>query len=492
MVRWQLLVIPFESGREYRHSDEQSTTEWTTQPSSRDFAKIRSKITELKHRAALLRVQIRDSPQPPTPTTQAELDSIQSLIEVEKSAISPIRMLPSEILYEIFGHFVYGYRQMPEKLLLVCRDWHSHAILPRLWVEIPPLVSSSGLPLSCTGTYIQTRVARSYPLPLDLDFTWLADSSNRTTALKQISEIPGLLPRCRSVVIDCSAAWALVQGFQPLLQKITMGARWDRLDWRLNSTVTPYHTPALRHLNIIYAPPRNWNRAVMAQLEVLSVVVGWHACDLEEAYEFIQLTPNIRTLQLRIHIGFSFGIWVAHALPIPIICQHLTRLILIYREEPLGQPCHPFKHIELPNLTHLEVDISRPRLLVGMFTAVQNKLHTFTIRSWTELNPENLSMDASVLIAYLRSVPQLTRLEMCTTPYTAYDVVLTLEKDFTFLPRLQEYLFEYPPVIDEDSDSEDGQGGMRELASSMHGIPREVEEIQSKLRARLQTINASQ
>lgn len=401
-------------------------------------------------------------------------------------------MLPSDILYEIFGHFVYGYRQMPEKLLLVCREWYLHAMLPRLWVEIPPLVSSSGLPLSCTGTYIQTRVARSDPLPIDLDFTWLADSPNRIAALKQISEISGLLPRCRSVVIDCSATWVLVQGFQPLLQKITMGARWDRLDWRLNSTVTSDHTPALRHLNIIYALPKNWNRAVMAQLEVLSITVGWHACDLEEACEFILLAPNIRTLQLRIHIGFSFGIWLAHALPIPIICQHLTRLILIYREEPLGRPCHPFKHLDLPNLTHLEVDILRPRLLAGMFTAVQGKLHTFTIRSWTEHNLEHLSMDSSVLIAYLRSVPQLARLEMCTTMYTAYDVMLTIEKDLTFLPRLRECLFEYPSVFDEDSDSEDGQGGMREPTSFIRPIPRDLEEFQDKLRARLQTINASQ
>ena len=401
-------------------------------------------------------------------------------------------MLPSDILYEIFGHFVYGCRQMPEKLLFVCRDWYLHAILPSLWVEIPPLVSSSGLPRSCAGTYIQTRVARSDPLPLDLDFTWLADSSNRIAALKQISEIPGILPRCRSVVIGCTATWVLVQGFQPLLQKITMGARWDRLDWRLNSTVTPHHTPALRHLNIIYAPTKNWNRAVMAQLEMLSLTVGWHACDLDEACEFILLAPNIRALQLRIHTASSLDMWWSRALPSPITCHHLTRLILIYPEESRGRRCHPFRHLELPNLVHLEVDILRPRLLAGMFTVTQYKLHTFTIRSWTEHNPENLSMDASVLVTFLRSVPHLARLEMRTTPYTAHDVVLTLETDFTFLPRLQEYLFEYPPVIDEDSDSEGGQGGMRERAAFIHRNPRELEELQGKLQARLQSINASQ
>lgn len=403
--------------------------------------------------------------------------------------ISPICTLPSDILYEIFGHFVHTYRQMPEKLLLVCRDWHLHALLPRLWAEIPPLISSTGLPLSCAGTYIQTRVARSEPLPLDLDFSWLADSSNRIAALRQISEIPGLLPRCRSVVIDCSAAWVLVQGFQPLLQKITMGARWDRLDWRRNSTLIPHHVPALRHLNILYALPKNWNTIVMAQLEVLSITVGYHACDLEEACEFILLAPNIHTIQLRVHIGFSFGIWPAHTLPIPVTCQYLTHLVLIYREEPLNRPCHPFKHLELPNLTHLEVDVLRPRLLAGMFTSIHNNLHTFSIRSWTERNPENLSTDASVLIAYLRGVPQLARLEMCTTPYTTYDVVLTLEEDLTFLPRLQEFLYEYPSVIDGDSDSEDGWRTTHKPAAC---ISRELEVLPSKLQARFQIINASQ
>ena len=230
----------------------------------------------------------------------------------------------------------------------------------------------------------------------------------------------------------------------------------------------------------------------MAQLEILSITVGWHACDIVETCEFILLAPNIRTLHLRIHTGLSFGIWPTHSPPIPVICQHLTRLVLIYREEPLDRPCHPFKHLELPNLTHLEVDVLKPRLLAGMFTAVPNNLHTFAIRSWTEHNPENLSMDASVLIAYLRGVPQLARLEMCTTPYTAYDVALTLEKDFTFLPRLQEYLFEYPSVIDEYSDSEDGWGGMGEPTAFKRRIPRELEELQGKLRARLQIINASQ
>jgi hypothetical protein len=406
--------------------------------------------------------------------------------------ISPIRMLPSDILYEIFGHFVHSYRQMPEKLLLVCRDWHTHALLPRLWVEIPPLVSPSGQPLSCAGTYIQARVARSDPLPLDLDFTWLAESSNRIAALRQISEIPGLLPRCRSVVIDCTATWVLVQGFQPLLQKVTMGALWDRLDWRLNSALIPRQVPALRHLNIIYGIPKNWDRSVMAQLEMLSITVGYHACELSESCEWMLLAPNIRTLQLRIYVGFAFGIWPAHAPLIPVTCQHLTRLVLIFREEYLDRPCYPFKHLELPNLMHLEVDVLRPRLLAGMFTAVHNNLHTFSIRSYTERNPENLSMDSSALITYLRGVPQLARLEMCTTPYTGYDVVLALEKDLTFLPRLQDFLFEYPSAINEDSDSEDGQEGTRESAAFIHRLPRELEELQTKLRARLQIINAFQ
>jgi len=453
---------------------------------------MRSRFAELEHRAAFLRAQIHDSPQNSTLTTRDELNSLQDLIKVEKSMISPVRMLPSDILFGVFGQFVHGYRQMPEKLLLVCRDWHIHALFPRLWVDILPLVSSIGLPLSCAGTYIQTRVARSDPLPLDLDFTWLADSSNRLAALKQISEIPGLLPRCRSVVIDCNTTWMLVRGLQPLLQKITMGARWDRLDWKLNSTLLPYHTPALRHLNIIYALPKNWNQAVMAQLEILSITVGYHACNLIEACEFILLAPNIRTLQLKIHTGFSFGIWPAHTPPIPVICQHLTHLILIYREEQLDRPCHPFNHIELPNLAHLEVDVLRPRLLAGMFTATYNNLRTFSIRSWTEHNPENLSVDAEVLIAYLRRVPQLARLEICATPYTAYDVVLTLEKDITFLPRLQEYLFEYPFVIDEDSDSENRWGETGKPTVFMRRISQKMEVLQGKLRARLQIINASQ
>ena len=403
--------------------------------------------------------------------------------------ISPIRMLPSDILWEIFGHFVHSYRQMPEKLLFVCRGWHLHALIPRLWVEIPPLISPIGKPLSCAGTYIQTRVARSDPLPLDLDFSWLADSSNRIAALRRISDIPGLLPRCQSVTIDCTAAWVLVQGFQPLLRKVTMGARWDRLDWRQNSTLIPHHVPALRHLNILYALPKNWNGVVMAQLEVLSITVGYHACNLEEACEFILLAPNIRTLQLRVHIGFAFGVWPVHTLPIPVTCQHVTHLVLIYREELLNRPCHPFKHFELPNLTHLEVDVLRLRLLAGMFMSVHNNLHTFSIRSWTERNPENLSTDTSVLIAYLREVPQLARLELCATPYTAYDVVLTLEKDLTFLPGLQEFFFEYPSVIDEDSESEDGWQNRHKPAAC---ISQELEGLQSKLRARLQIVNGAQ
>ena len=45
--------------------------------------------------------------------------------------------LPPELIGMIFDFYVHLYRQLPEKLLLVCRTWHVLALSqPTLWTNL--------------------------------------------------------------------------------------------------------------------------------------------------------------------------------------------------------------------------------------------------------------------------------------------------------------------------------------------------------------------
>jgi hypothetical protein len=125
--------------------------------------------------------------------------------------------IPHELLELIFQYFVHSYGQLPETLLLVCRTFYVVAINCRaLWTDLNPVSLSNvcGLP-RWAGTFIQSRVARSNPAPLDIDFTNLSPLDRIGGFAKKVAGIPTRLQRCRSVVISCSNELHFFQGSNP-------------------------------------------------------------------------------------------------------------------------------------------------------------------------------------------------------------------------------------------------------------------------------------
>ena len=68
--------------------------------------------------------------------------------------------LPPELIGECFAFYVHLYRQLPEKLLLVCRTWHVLAIL---WTNLDPLEQFSFV-IAIVGKYLSSISHRSLEL----------------------------------------------------------------------------------------------------------------------------------------------------------------------------------------------------------------------------------------------------------------------------------------------------------------------------------------
>ena len=81
--------------------------------------------------------------------------------------------LPHELMGMIFDFYVHVYKQLPEKLLLVCRAWHVLALSqPTLWTNLDPLDQfGHRIVRPWAGTFLQSRIARSNPAPLKVNFS---------------------------------------------------------------------------------------------------------------------------------------------------------------------------------------------------------------------------------------------------------------------------------------------------------------------------------
>ena len=80
--------------------------------------------------------------------------------------------LPPELMGMIFNFYDHLYEQLPERLLHVCRASHVLALSqPTLWTNLDPLDQfGHRIVRPWAGTYLQSRIARSNPAPLKVDF----------------------------------------------------------------------------------------------------------------------------------------------------------------------------------------------------------------------------------------------------------------------------------------------------------------------------------
>jgi hypothetical protein len=143
--------------------------------------------------------------------------------ELEKLAQRRNLPLPPELMGMIFDFYVHLYGQLPEKLLLVCRTWHVLALSqPTLWTNLDPLDQfGHRIVRPWAGTFLQSRIARSNPAPLKVDFTRL--SWDMTPRLREkVASIPTFRPRIQELVISRAIDRTYLVGPQPLLKSLTI------------------------------------------------------------------------------------------------------------------------------------------------------------------------------------------------------------------------------------------------------------------------------
>jgi len=368
--------------------------------------------------------------------------------------------IPHELLEIIFQYFAHSYGQLPEKLLLVCRTFYLVAINCRaLWTNLDatfPFVLRNKL-LPWAGTFIQSRVARSNPIPLDIDFTNVRDLEMTDEFARKVAGIPTLLQRCRSVVISRSSELHFFQGFQPLLESLSLEIR----DSGYLSPCTPWEIvgecPNLRSLKLGTSWGRkDWPEHLFQQLTQLEIKMPLRKGD-NPPYHHSILPVAIRLRSLTITVDYG--------VPQPVIHQSLRTLVLVYRLPWVVERANTLGEIVCPELRRLEIQ-ARFR---GLFSPIQlrhtQKLLELCLDCRQGILFEHDEEDILLLnerwsgciVELLRSIGTIKHLELRSMIQVVSGVVERLEADPTLCPDLISLHAElYPSVPTAHSSRREG------------------------------------
>jgi len=344
--------------------------------------------------------------------------------------------VPHELLELIFQYLVHSYGELPEKLLLVCRTFYLVAINCRaLWTNLdpifPPVLRNNLLPWA--GTFIQSRVARSNPIPLDIDFTNVRDLEMTDEFARKVAGIPTLLQRCRSVVISRSSELHFFQGFQPLLESLS-------LETAYHSPCTPWEgvgeCPNLRSLKLGTSRDREkWPEHLFQQLTQLEIDMPLRKGNNPHYHHII--LPVAMLLR-------SLTITVDYGVPQPVIHQSLRTLVLVYRLPWVVESASTLGEIVCPELRRLEIQVQFHGVFPKIPLRHTQKLSELCLDCRQGIFFEHDEEDVLLLserwsgciVELLRSIGTIGHLELTSTIQVVSGVVEKLEADPTVCPDL--------------------------------------------------------
>ena len=340
--------------------------------------------------------------------------------------------LPHELLELIFQYFVHSCYQLPEILLLVCRTFHVVAINCRaLWTGLdPPCQATSYTLPPWTGTFIQSRVARSNPALLDIDFS---NIDMEDGLAKKIAGIPTLLQRCRSVVFRASELH-FFQGFQPHLESLTLEYSYLRSSQCKLWEISVGEHPNLRSLKLRTSPKhQNWPDQLLRQLTHLEIMTPLMK----------GINPSCHHTLLPIAVRLqSLTLMVAFGVPQPVIHQSLQTLVLVYRIPWMVEGTYTLGEIVCPELRQLEIQTPFIELLSSIHLHHTQKLSTLRLvcrQRVTNDEKEDLRLDeewSDYIVELLRSTRTIEHLELELGTKIVSRLVERLEVDPTLCPNL--------------------------------------------------------
>jgi len=352
--------------------------------------------------------------------------------------------LPPELMEIIFDFYVHLYDQLPERLLLVCRAWHVLALSqPTLWTNLDllgPFGLSSIRPWA--GTFLQSRIARSNPAPLKVDFSKFSRNIHFED-MKNIANISTFLSRIQDLTITSKKDLVCVIDDLPLVNHPVIGENLalDELSpdfpkCKLSEkTVTALR---LRCEESLALPI--WPESLLRRLQTLEVKLTDDIVALHRSLAIVQKSTALLTLHITIR--FTSIPTLSHA-----SCRNLTITYYDYR-------CS-LEEVRMPRLRELTIVTYTYNALLRLTlidTPISSLHLTFgSLRQYEDVDqPIHISwVDGAIRL--LRSAPRLERLQISAPSGLVASLSKALEEDPNLCTELNTFIINEPTGIELDA-----------------------------------------
>ena len=353
--------------------------------------------------------------------------------------------LPPELMGIIFDLYVHHCGNLPEKLLLVCRTWHVLALSqPTLWTNLDPLGQFDlRIVRPWAGTFLQSRIARSNPVPLKVDFTSLSWDMTHA-AVRKIASTPTFRPRIQELVISRAIDDNYLVGPQPLLNSLSIRSSYPRPLAQVFASPTKFMLDEKKITTLcLHTPPKQqvWPDSFLQRVHTLEVRLTSNPGDTHEYWALIQGLLTLRAIR----IIQSYP--VAPALSHPSV-QHLS---IVYPEYWNINQIYSLEEVRMPRLQELVIDTSAPKPLTHL------KLIGAPILSLRLIcKPRSIYANTGgaidipwvdAIVHLLRSMSRLKRMEISASYGLVSDLTEAFEKDRSLCPELDSF------VVDESTGS---------------------------------------
>ena len=358
--------------------------------------------------------------------------------------------LPHELMGMIFDFYVHVYEQLPERLLLVCRAWHVLALSQStLWTNLDPLYQFGHVIVRpWAGTFLQSRIARSNPAPLKVNFS-NASLDMTPEVVQKIASIPTFRPRIQELVITRAIDASYLVGPQPLLKTLTITSHYPDPLEPIIASPTKFGLDKKRITTLrLYSLPKlpAWPDSLLQRLQTLAVRLHGDPVLLHETWSIIQKASNLREL----HITPAYG--SAPALSHPSI-QHL---LIIYPECWDINQDYSLEEVRMPRLQTTAIETSCPKPLT------QLKLIEAPVMSLRlTCRPRGLYRNTAVaseiswvdgIVHLLRSISRLKTMEISAPSSIVSDLSEAFENDGNLCTELDSFIVNEGTEIGTEGD----------------------------------------
>ena len=369
--------------------------------------------------------------------------------------------LPHELMGMIFDFYVHLYGQIPERLLLVCHSWHVLALSqPTLWTNLDPL-GPFGLSVvrPWAGTFLQSRISRSNPVPLKVDFSRWSHCILQNDAEK-IAGICTFRSRIQELLISRPRELPYLIGSQPLLTELSIEYELDELSknsapYMLSEkTITTLCLRCQQETHI-------WPESLLRRLQTLEVTLEGSLPGIHGDHEcWSMVEKSVALLDLHVNVYFMSAPPLSHASCRSLSIAYCDSLCSV---EEVRMPRLQELNIEtygstaLTHLTLVDTPVSSLRLTRegGLF---QN-IHRDERASWV-----------GGAIRLLRSTPRLARFEISAPFDLVCSVLKAIVEDSNLCMELNTFIVDPPMPSTLEAWGKDVEASLEQLTSQISAL----------------------